>query len=204
MLKCRQTGWHIVKNGSHVTKTNKREIVIIGFDVQRLRNEPERSQSLKNPTFHVRSIVVLPTKTSLGPTAMEIVRAELIDVERLAEMNLHLIEDEQHPTTMNMKQLIQRFKQWLENEYTCYCVRQHGSIVAYCLWRDDGKYYYMRQLYVERKHRRKGIATKLLDWLYENVWTDRKVRLDVLAHNVSAVAFYKRYGFRIGVLRMEK
>ena len=35
-------------------------------------------------------------------------------------------------------------------------------------------------------------------------WTDKKIRLDVLAHNRDAVAFYKRYGFRIGVFRMEK
>ena len=74
----------------------------------------------------------------------------------------------------------------------------------YCLYRDSGGYYYMRQLYVDRTHRRKGIATRLLDWLYENVWTDKKVRLDVLAHNEDAVAFYKKYGFRIGVFRMEK
>ena len=76
--------------------------------------------------------------------------------------------------------------------------------VAYCLYRDDGRHYYMRQLYVDRAHRRKGIATRLLDWLYENVWTDKKVRLDVLAHNEDAVAFYKRYGFKVGVFRMEK
>ena len=57
---------------------------------------------------------------------------------------------------------------------------------------------------IDRAHRRKGIATRLLDWLYENVWTDKKVRLDVLAHNADAVAFYQRYGFRIGVFRMEK
>ena len=62
----------------------------------------------------------------------------------------------------------------------------------------------MRQLYVSREHRRRGIATQLLDWLYENVWTDKRVRLDVLAHNRDALAFYERYGFRMGVFRMEK
>ena len=47
-------------------------------------------------------------------------------------------------------------------------------------------------------------ATKLLDWMYQNIWTDKKVRLDVLAHNEEAIAFYKAYGFRVGCLRMEK
>ena len=105
---------------------------------------------------------------------------------------------------MDIVQLTQRMREWLATDYICYIAKENGHIVAYCLYRDDGDYYYMRQLYVDRAHRRKGIATRLLDWLYENVWTDKKVRLDVLAHNEDAVAFYKRYGFRIGVFRMEK
>ena len=135
---------------------------------------------------------------------MEIVKAELTDIERLAELNKHLIEDERHPNPMSMTELTERMKAWLATDYICYLAKENGDIIAYCLYRDDGGHYYMRQLYVDRAHRRKGIATQLLDWLYENVWTDKKVRLDVLAHNEAAVAFYKRYGFRIGVYRMEK
>ena len=135
---------------------------------------------------------------------MEIVKAKQGDIKRLAELNKCLIEDEQHPTPMNIIQLTERMNEWLATDYICYTVKKNGHIVAYCLYRDDGGHYYMRQLYVDRLHRRKGIATQLLDWLYENVWTDKKVRLDVLAHNEDAVAFYKRYGFRIGVFRMEK
>ena len=129
---------------------------------------------------------------------MEIARAELNDAEVLAGLNQHLLEDEGHPNPMNIDQLAQPMKERLETDYNCYVVKQKGCIVAYCLYRDDSGYYYMRQLYVDRSHRRRGIATQLLDWLYENVWTDKKVRLDVLAHNRDAVAFYKRYGFRIG------
>ena len=135
---------------------------------------------------------------------MEIVRAELTDAEILAGLNQHLIEDEAHPNPMNIDQLVQRMKEWLKTDYICYMVNHNGRIVAYCLYRDDCGYYYMRQLYVDRSHRRRGIATQLLDWLYENVWKDKKVRLDVLAQNRDAVAFYKTYGFRIGVFRMEK
>ncbi len=135
---------------------------------------------------------------------MEIVRAELTNADVLAELNKHLIEDEQHPEPMDIDQLTHRMREWLATEYICYIAKENGHIIAYCLYRDDGDYYYMRQLYVDRAHRRKGIATRLLDWLYENVWTDKKVRLDVLAHNEDAVAFYKRYGFKIGVFRMEK
>ena len=135
---------------------------------------------------------------------MEIVKAELGDAKRLAELNKYLIADERHPNPMNIVELTERMEEWLTTDYICYTVKDNGRIIAYCLYRDDGGYYYMRQLYVDRAHRRKGIATQLLDWLYKHVWTDKKVRLDVLAHNEDAVAFYKRYGFRIGVYRMEK
>lgn len=135
---------------------------------------------------------------------MEIVRAERTDAETLAELNKCLIEDEGHPNPMNIAQLTERMQEWLATDYICYMAKENGRVAAYCLYRDDGGHYYMRQLYVDRAHRRKGIATRLLDWLYENVWMDKKVRLDVLAHNEDAVAFYKRYGFRVGVFRMEK
>lgn len=135
---------------------------------------------------------------------MEIIKAELTDADVLAKLNKHLIEDERHPNPMYIAELTERMNEWLATDYICYLAKENGDIVAYCLYRDDGGYYYMRQLYVDRGHRRRGIATQLLDWLYENVWMNKKVRLNVLAHNEDTVAFYKRYGFRIGVYRMEK
>ena len=55
-----------------------------------------------------------------------------------------------------------------------------------------------------REHRRLGVATELLDWLYANAWAGKPVRLDVFTHNADAVAFYRAYGFRVAVLRMER
>ena len=131
-------------------------------------------------------------------------KAGLSDVEKLAELNKHLIEDEGHPNPMNLRQLAQRMTGWLQSQYTCYLGSEGGIIVAYCLYRNDGEHYYMRQLFVARGHRRRGIATKLLNWMYKNIWADKKVRLDVLAYNEEAVAFYRAFGFRVGCLRMEK
>ena len=135
---------------------------------------------------------------------MKIARATLSDIGKLVEMNKRLIEDERHPNLMNARQLVQRMTEWLEGEYTCYLATEDGSTVAYCLFRYDGEYYHMKHLFVERGHRRRRIATKLLGWMYQNIWTDKKVRLDVLPHNEEAIAFYKSYGFRVGCLRMEK
>ncbi len=62
----------------------------------------------------------------------------------------------------------------------------------------------VRQLFVARACRRRGIATALMDWMCTNVWSGKPVRLDVFAHNEDAIAFYRGYGFRVAVLRMEK
>jgi ribosomal protein S18 acetylase RimI-like enzyme len=135
---------------------------------------------------------------------MKIVPATLEDVEILAQLNKRLIEDERYPNPMDVAQLAERMTGWLQAEYQGYLVIINENIAAYCLYRDDDKYYYLRHLYVDRGFRRQGIATQLLDWMYAHVWTDKRVRLDVLIHNKTAIAFYQKYGFEIRVLSMEK
>ena len=135
---------------------------------------------------------------------MRIRRAKLADIDQLAVLNKRLIEDEGHPNPMSVAQLAKRMSGWLKNVYTAYLVVEGGEIVAYCLFRDDGGCYYIRHLYVDRDCRRMGIATQLLDWMYQHVWKDKIVRLAVLAHNQGAIAFYEQYGFRLKTLNMEK
>lgn len=147
---------------------------------------------------------MLIEKVQISMSDMKIIPASLTDVDTLAALNKRLIEDEGHPNPMNLAQLAERMSGWLQAEYSGYLALIADTIAAYCLYRDDGRYYYLRHLYVNGDFRRRGIATQLLDWMYANIWTDKKVRLDVLAHNQSAIAFYKQYGFEIRVLRMEK
>ena len=135
---------------------------------------------------------------------MMIERATNGDIPHLAEMNKRLIEDEGHPNPMTVPALVDRMAGWLAGGYTAYVLRQDSEIVAYALIRDDGDTWYIRHLYVERNCRRQGLATQLLDWLLENVCTGKPVRLDVLAHNTGAIAFYEAYGFQVGCLRMER
>ena len=135
---------------------------------------------------------------------MTINRADASDAEELAELNRQLIEDERHPNPMTRAELAERMIRWMEEGYTCYVARSGGVTAGYCLFRDEGNHYYLRQLFVARCQRRRGIATALMDWMYANVWSGKPVRLDVFAHNEEAVAFYRGYGFRVAVLRMEK
>ena len=135
---------------------------------------------------------------------MTVVRADASHVDELAELNRQLIEDEQHPNPMTRSELAERMVRWMEEGYQCYLAWVGGATAGYCLFRDDGPNYYLRQLFVARGHRRRGVATALMDWMYANVWSGKPVRLDVFAHNEEAVAFYRAYGFRVAVLRMER
>ena len=112
---------------------------------------------------------------------MTINRADASDMEELAELNRQLIEDERHPNPMTRAELGERMIRWMAEGYRCYVARVGGTTAGYCLFRDDGKHYYLRQLFVARGHRRRGIATSLMDWMYANVWSGKPVRLDVFA-----------------------
>ena len=135
---------------------------------------------------------------------MTVVKVDASQVEELADLNRQLLEDERHPESMTRAELAARMASWLREDHTCYVARRAGVTVGYCLFRDAGRYFYLRQLFIARSHRRRGLATALLDWMYAHVWDGKPVRLDVFAHNEQAVAFYQAYGFRVAVLRMER
>ena len=100
----------------------------------------------------IRSLLTIPWHL-LTNLEMKITRADLSDVEKLGKMNKRLIEDERHPNKMDVQQLSERMTGWLKGEYNCYIVTEDSSTVAYCLFRDDCKYYYMRQLFVKKGYR---------------------------------------------------
>jgi ribosomal protein S18 acetylase RimI-like enzyme len=126
------------------------------------------------------------------------------DIARLGEMNKRLIEDERDPNPMSVPELTERMRAWLSSEYSCYIVWDADTPVAYCLYREEEDHFFLRQLFVERGHRRSGIATTLLDWMFKNCWKSKPVRLNVHAHNEEAIAFYRSYGFTVRVLGMSK
>ena len=137
-------------------------------------------------------------------TAISVAEAGLERVAELAELNRQLRDDEGYPDPMTDAQLVERMTNWLRDSYRSYLAYQDGRTVGYCMFRETPTYYQLRHLFVARDRRRRGVATALLDWMYSHVWSGKPVRLNVFSHNAPAVAFYRAYGFRIAVLRMEK
>ena len=119
------------------------------------------------------------------------------DIPRLGELNHQLIQDEGHENRLGVKGLQQRMAMWLVQEYRCFIATNRNQIVGYALYKQSGDGFYLRQLFVSRDHRRLGIATQLMDYLFAEEWGDHELRLDVLATNQEAISFYEQYGLSL-------
>lgn len=62
-------------------------------------------------------------------------QATIEDVETLARMNKHLIEDEGHRNPMNVSQLVERMVSFLSGEYGADLILDDGRVVGYALYR---------------------------------------------------------------------
>ena len=126
------------------------------------------------------------------------------DVLLLAELNHQLIRDEGHRNPMTVPELAERMGKWLEAEYTA-VLFQIDEIVAYALFRNSDDSIYLRQFFVHRAHRRKGIGQRAMKILFQEVWPqDRRITVEVLIHNSAAISFWRSVGFADYSLALEK
>jgi ribosomal protein S18 acetylase RimI-like enzyme len=134
---------------------------------------------------------------------IEFRKAEKKDLNILGQMNKRLIEDEGHSNPMNIAELTERMDKFLNGEYTAYLILTDNAPSGYCLFRDDTDYIYIRQLFVERDKRRRGLGNACIKWLKNNLWQNRKIRTEVLCHNEEGVKFWRDIGFCDYCITME-
>jgi ribosomal protein S18 acetylase RimI-like enzyme len=134
--------------------------------------------------------------------------AEAADVPLLAQMNLRLTEDEDHPNRSRPPAWFEeRMRGFLAGAYRAILFEQEGTVVGYALYigqTDPAGGIYLRQLYVEREYRRQGLGREMMRILREEIWRKgERITLSVLSGNESAIAFYRALGFRIYSVEME-
>lgn len=134
--------------------------------------------------------------------------ATLDDVPILTRMNRQLVEDEQHRNRFQSDAWFEkRMRGFLTGRYKAVLFEREGEIVAYALYTDHPDHsdtIYLRQIFVDRAHRRQGIGREAMRILKEEIWPqDKRLTVEVLVSNDVAQAFYEAVGFRAYSLELE-
>lgn len=124
------------------------------------------------------------------------------DLDLLARMNRQLIEDEKSTNLMDVEKLRERMQEWLGSTYDAVFFEQDGEVVGYALYRFENETFrerrvvYVRQFFVERVYRRRGVGRKAFMELRQHFFGNALLRLEVLTTNPSGLVFWRSLGFR--------
>lgn len=133
---------------------------------------------------------------------MELREAEAGDLPLLARWNRELIEDERADHLLTLAQLEARLRGWLAGEYRALIFEERAEPVAYALFCPDESGVTLRQLFVARARRRRGIGREALRLFRERcVPAGASFSLEVLVHNERALAFWRALGLREHAIR---
>jgi len=125
---------------------------------------------------------------------MQIKECTIDDVPLLAEMNYHLIEDENAETKLDLSQLEERMNDFINSVYRAFFFCENETIIGYALCDLSRTPIYLRQFFICRPERRKGYGKQafytLLDYL-----SAVKIDIDVYTWNKTGVAFWESLGF---------
>jgi ribosomal protein S18 acetylase RimI-like enzyme len=127
------------------------------------------------------------------------------DLDLLAAWNRQLNEDERAANLLGVDALRERMRGFLAAEYTAVIFEEDGAPVGYALFRPDENGVYLRQLFVDRAQRRRGIGRRILERLHAEVFPRGvRVTIEVLVHNDRAIAFWRAAGFTDHAIAMTR
>ncbi|MDE5859732.1 MAG: GNAT family N-acetyltransferase [Oscillospiraceae bacterium] len=125
---------------------------------------------------------------------MQIIKCGEQDITLLAAMNKRLIEDEKSNNPMNISELENRMKSFLETEYDAYFFRDGDDIAGYALVKRNCSPPYLRQFFIERDFRQKHLGTTAFRTLLDYLKTD-SLDIEVLTRNETGIKFWEKLGF---------
>jgi predicted acetyltransferase len=131
------------------------------------------------------------------------------DVATLALLNRQLVVDEGHPNqSRTLPWFEERMRTFLIQGYRAVLFKDAGCLVAYALYTQEGEdsdTIYLRQFFVCRNFRRRGVGRQAIRILREKIWPrDSRLTVCVLWHNAVGRAFWKAMGYQEYALELER
>ncbi|MFN2612059.1 MAG: ribosomal protein S18-alanine N-acetyltransferase [Solirubrobacterales bacterium] len=78
---------------------------------------------------------------------------------------------------------------------------QRERLIAYLVCSRYDEVWHLMNVAVDPSRRREGIATELIETLFDRTRSDSKMTLEVRVSNLPAIRMYERFGFRSAGLR---
>ena len=78
----------------------------------------------------------------------------------------------------------------------CLCVEEDDRIAGYLVCARYADVWHLMNIAVAPEHRRRGIATRMMEELFERAGEGARFTLEVRTSNAAAIAMYERFGFR--------
>jgi ribosomal protein S18 acetylase RimI-like enzyme len=131
-------------------------------------------------------------------------QATVADAALLATMNAQLIEDEglrEQPTDAD---LLVRMMTWLTSGYAATIAEIDHEPVAYLLWRPEPPAVHLRQFFVRREWRRRGVGRQVMAAATTELWPGLRIDLDVLVVNEHGQDFWRSLGFEVHSHRLRR
>jgi len=143
-------------------------------------------------------------KTTPDPIKLTWRYATLADVDFLADWNRQLIVDDYHRNSMTMVELQDRLRGWLTTGEYKAVIFSDSEPVAHAVFRTDKDLIYLRQFFVRRDRRRKGIGRSAFGILRQEIWP-RSTRLvvEALCRSDGTVPFWRAVGYKDYCLTLE-
>ena len=136
---------------------------------------------------------------------MNIKKCTLNDVDKLAELNKQLIEDEKSDNKMELMELEDRMRSFLNGDYCAYFFMSGSEVQGYALINMTNNPLYLRQFLIERSSRRKHLGKQAIELLLTELNVDR-LDIEVLSWNEAGIKFWESCGFieRSRYMRLSK
>jgi ribosomal protein S18 acetylase RimI-like enzyme len=135
---------------------------------------------------------------------LRIDRADIAEAELLADLNLQLMVDEEHPYPLERPIVVARMRRWIAGEYQVLLFRRGARVAGYAVWRLEDRGAYLRHFFICRDQRREGWGRAAMRLLVRDVFPkDQPLQLEASTWNTRALDFWHALGFKDIAIALE-